>query len=52
MDKKKIRLHTKSNHEYWMCRNGRCPYCDNGSIPVDKNVIINMVNNGGVVVAE
>ena len=27
-------------HNFWIKRNGRCPYCHNGSRPVQKTVII------------
>jgi len=29
-------FHTFEAHNYWIDRNGRCPYCLNGSKPVHK----------------
>jgi len=34
------KLHTIEAHEYWMNRIGVCPYCRNGSKPVDKSLIV------------
>jgi len=29
-------FHSLVDHNYWIKRNGRCPYCVNGSKPVHK----------------
>jgi len=45
------RFHTFENCSFWNDRIGRCPYCDSGSKPVDKSVIIKNIDRqrfGGV----
>ena len=39
----KLNLHSIESHNYWIKRNGVCPYCNMGSKPVPKDVIINKV---------
>lgn len=34
------KFHTWVDHNFWIDRIGKCPYCHNGSKPVDKNLII------------
>ena len=36
-------LHTISDHNFWMVRNGVCPYCINGSVPVTKVEILEVL---------
>ena len=33
-------LHSLEDHNFWILRNGVCPYCLSGSKPVPKCVII------------
>lgn len=37
-------MHSIEDHNYWIKRNKRCPYCQNGSQPVAKAMIIKEVN--------
>jgi DNA-binding helix-hairpin-helix protein with protein kinase domain len=39
-------LHTKENCHYYSSHKMVCPYCNSGSKPVDKSVIIEGVKNG------
>jgi hypothetical protein len=41
------RFHTLVDHDYWMNRIGRCPYCHNGSTPVDKSLIVERLERLG-----
>ena len=34
------RLHSIEDHNFWINRNGKCPYCHNGSKPVPKAMIV------------
>jgi len=34
------RFHDLEDHVFWMDRNGVCPYCVIGSVPVEKVVIL------------
>jgi len=36
---KKSLYHTLEDHDYWISRNGVCPYCMSGSKPVAKCLI-------------
>ena len=33
------KFHSIESHNYWIKRNGKCPYCMNGSKPVHKSII-------------
>ena len=35
----KSKYHTIESHDYWINRNGTCPYCKNDSIPVHKSLL-------------
>ena len=36
----KSRFHTIEDHNYWIKRNGVCPYCTIGSEPVQKSILL------------
>lgn len=44
----KSKYHDVVQCNFWMKRNKKCPYCLNGSEPVEKEVILEMLNNNGV----
>lgn len=35
-------LHSIEDHNFWIRRNGTCPYCHSGSKPVPKAQIVEM----------
>jgi len=35
----KCELHSLENHNFFIKRYGKCPYCDSGSKPVHKSII-------------
>lgn len=36
-------LHSIESHNFWLDRNGVCPYCLNGSVPVTKVEILEIL---------
>ena len=38
------KLHSIEDHNYWIKRNGKCPYCMSGSKPIEHNLIVDGVN--------
>ena len=39
-------LHSIEDHNFWIDRNGVCPYCKMGSKAVHKSLIVKEVNGG------